>query len=117
LQLLTAYGQSSKGNSSETGIHWPTDVALSSCSKKTEFADRDISKDRHGLQEYSVPLADGTSGRSLKAEKAALAQCMRVPANETEAGFCSDIKTLPVALKLGSACGANWYSVEFLSST
>jgi hypothetical protein len=51
----------------------------------------------------------------LKAENSAgLAQCMRVPTNETEAGFCSDIKALPVALKSGSA---TWYSVEFLSST
>jgi hypothetical protein len=41
---------------------------------------------------------------------------MRVPANETDAGFRSDIKTLPVELKSGSACGATWCSVEFLSS-
>jgi hypothetical protein len=67
----------------------------------------------HGLQEYSMPFV---SDCSLKEEKAALAQCMRVPANETDAGFCRDIKTLPVALKSGIVCGATWYSAEFLSS-
>ena len=116
MHFSTAYGQSSKGNLSETGIHWLTFLAFSSCSRKTEFADRDNPKVWHGLQEYSVPLADGTSGCSLKAEKSAVAQCMRVPANETDAGFRSDIKTLPVELKSGSACGATWCSVEFLSS-
>jgi hypothetical protein len=109
-----AKGQLRIGNSSDIGKQRLALVALSSCSSNTLVADSDMWKVGHGLQEYCVPFADILSGCSLKEENSSMAQCIRVPVNETDTGFLSDIRTLPAALNSAGACDTTWCSAEFL---
>jgi hypothetical protein len=79
-----------------------TSRELDSSSSDTAVAVGDIWKGRHGLQEYTVLLVDGSTDNSLKTANRGSAHRMKLPVNECDSEVCKSIKALPVELKPAS---------------
>jgi hypothetical protein len=87
----------------DTEIQRSTSVAFKSCSSITAFADKDIWKGAHGLQEYTT-VWELSRGFFLNAANWGRAHCMREPMNNGNTPFCKDINELPALVKSAWDC-------------